>query len=149
MLQEKIEKDLKGALKQRDSVKVGILRLVKADICNYMIEKLLKEIKDEDILGIIQKQIKRHQESIELFKKGSREDLVKKETEELATLNIYMPKMLSEEELKIIVKDTAKELQATDKKDFGKIMKAVIEKTKGRVDGKLVSKLVSELWETK
>lgn len=144
MLQDKLDKDLKEALKQKDSLKISTLRLLRADIQNYMIEKKQKELKDEDVLGILQRQIKRHKEAVEQFKKGRREDLVKKEEAELKILMAYMPEQLTEEELKAIIKDAVQELQAAGKKDFGKVMKAVMEKTKGRADGKTVSRLVNE-----
>lgn len=145
MLQDKIEKDFIGALKEKNEIKISVLRLVKADIKNYMIEKLLKELKDDDIYIILQRQIKRHEESIEQFAKGQREDLVEKETKELEIIKAYMPKGLSEAELKAVITATISELQAVGKKDFGKVIKAVMEKTKGRADGKTVSSLVNEL----
>ena len=145
MLKDRLEEELKGALKQKDTAKTSTIRLLKADIHNYMIEKKLKDIKDEDILTIIQKQVKRRKESIEQFKKGNRNDLVEKEEQELKILEAYMPEQLAEEELKSIIKEQIKELQAAGKNDFGKVMKSVIEKTKGRADGKIISKLVNEL----
>jgi len=144
MLKDKIENDIKEALKQKNLTKISTLRLLKSDIQNYKIEKKLKEAKDEDIFGIIQKQIKRHQDSIEQFTKGGREDLAQKEKAELEILRTYMPKALSEEELRILIKEIIQELQATGKKDFGKVIKATIEKAKGRADGKSVSKIVGE-----
>lgn len=145
MLKDKIDKDCKEALKQKQSNKISILRLLKSDMHNYMIEKKLKELKDEDIYEIIQKQIKRHQDSIEQFKKGQRMDLVKKEEEELQILKTYMPKALSEEELKSIIKEVIDELQPEGKRDFGKVMKAVMEKVRGRADGKTTSELVNKM----
>jgi len=145
MLKDRLEEELRGALKQKDTVKTSTLRLLKSDMHNYMIEKKLKDIKDEDILIIIQKQVKRRKESIEQFKKGNRNDLAEKEEQELKILKAYMPEPLTEEELKSIIEEQIKELQAAGKKDFGKVMKSVIEKTKGRADGKIISKLVNEL----
>jgi len=144
MLKDKIENDIKEALKQKNLLKVSTLRLLKSDIQNYIIEKKLKEAKDEDIFGIIQKQIKRHQDSIGQFEKGGREDLAQKEKAELEILRTYMPKALSEEELRMLIEGVIQELQATGKKDFGRVIKATIEKAKGRADGKSVSKIVSE-----
>jgi len=145
MLQERIEKDLIGALKKKDELVVSTLRLLKSDMQNYMIEKKLKELKDEDVISIIQKQAKKHREAIEQFKKGKRDDLATKEESELKVLKSYMPEELTEEELKKTIKDVIGELGAQGKKDFGKVMKEVMAKTRGRADGKAVSGLVNEL----
>jgi len=145
MLEKKINDELKQALKEKDSVKLSVLRLLKSEIHNYLISKKLKEVKDEEIYTIIQKQIKRHMDSVEQFKKGNRSDLADKEAKELEILKVYMPEMLSEEKVRSVVKETIEELQAAGKKDFGKVMKAVMEKIKGRADGKMISSLVGEL----
>ena len=145
MLKDKIDKDLIEAQKEKDAVSTTTLRFLKSDIQNYMIEKKLTELKDEDILPIVQRQIKRRGESIEQFKKGKREDLAEKEASELKILKAYMPEELSADELKSIVKAAIEEIQPQGKKDFGKVMKAVMEKAKGRAEGKIVSKLVNEL----
>jgi len=145
MLRERLERDYREALKRKDSVKISILRILKSDMQNYMIEKKLKELGDEEIIPIIQKRLKRHQEAIEQFRKGGRDDLVQKEEAEQVILKVYVPEPLSEDELKAVVKDAIVELQASGKKDFGKVMKAVIERVKGRADGKKVSMLVNGL----
>ena len=149
MIEEKIEQDLREALKQKNTVKVSAIRLLKSDIHNYKIEKQVKEIKDEDVYGVIQKQIGQRIDSIEQFRKGKRDDLAEKEEEELKIIRAYMPRQLTEEELKPIIKETINETGASGKKDFGKVIKAVMEKAKGRADGKTISSLVSKLLEGK
>jgi uncharacterized protein YqeY len=145
MLNDKINKNLTEALKQKNTVTLSVLRLLKAHMKNYMIEKKLKELKDEDIYGILKKQAKQHRDSIEQFKQGQRPDLVQKEEAELKIIQAYLPKPLSEGELKTIVRDVINEIKPDGKKDFGKVMKAVMERAKGRADGKAVNKLVNEM----
>lgn len=141
-LEERIENEVKAALKQRDKIKVSTLRMLKADIINTKLDQNKKALKDEEIVKIIQRQVKQHKDSIEQFEKGKRPDLVEKEKKELEILISYMPEQLSEEELKKIIADTIKELEATGKGEMGKVMKSVMERVKGRADGKKVSQIV-------
>lgn len=144
-LYNRIEDDIKLALKGRQAVKVSTLRMVMSAVKNIQIEKNLKEIDDAAVTQVIQKQIKQHRESIEQFNKGSRSDLVKKEEEELKILESYMPEQISEEELFLIVKTALEDAQAMTKADMGKAMKAAMEKVRGRADGKAVSQIVARL----
>ena len=141
MLEEKINNNLKEAMKSKDSIRVSCLRMIIADIKNASIAKQ-EELKDEDIIGILQKQAKQHKESIEGFKKGDRQDLVDKESKELEIIQSYLPEELKPEEIASIVKEAIKETGAKDEKDMGKVMGAVMPKVKGRADGKLVQKEV-------
>ena len=141
MLEEKINNNLKEAMKSKDSIRVSCLRMIIADIKNASIAKQ-EELKDEDIIGVLQKQVKQHKDSIEGFKKGDRQDLVDKESKELEIIRTYLPEELKPEEIASIVKEAIKETGAKDKKDMGKVMGAVMPKVKGRADGKLVQKEV-------
>lgn len=142
-LEEKIEQEFKAALKQRDALKVSTLRMLKAAMNNFKLDKNKKALGDEEIIKIVQRQINQHRDSIEQFEKGKRADLAEKEKKELAILASYMPEQCPPEELKKIVEETVRELGATTRKDMGKVMKAVMEKVKGRSDGKTVSRIVS------
>ena len=144
-LEERIEKEFKEALKDRNELKVSTLRMVKAAINNLRLDGNKKDLGEQDIMKIIQQQIKQHRDSIEQFKKGNREDLVGKESKELAILQSYMPKQLTEEELKKLISDAVSELGATSKKDMGKVIKAVMEKVKGKAEGKTVSQIVGSI----
>ncbi|MFH1784555.1 MAG: GatB/YqeY domain-containing protein [bacterium] len=144
MLLDKIESDLKEAMKSKDSLKVETLRMLKSALNYYKIEKKLEEFKDEDVLTILSRQVKQHKESIEGFEKGNRQDLIEQEKKELAILETYMPTQASAEEVAKVVSEVIKEVGATGKKDFGKIMKPVMEKLKGKVDGKVISQKVGE-----
>ena len=142
-LEEKLEKEFKEAMKAQNSVKVSTMRMLKAEINRFLLDKNVNAPTDSDILKIVAKQIKQHKDSIEHFEKGKRLDLVEKEKQELAILKNYMPEELPEEELKKIITDTISELGATGKRDMGKVIKAVMEKTKGRAEGQIVSRMVS------
>jgi len=143
-LEEKIEVDLKEALKARDAIRVSTLRMLKAGTKNLAIEKRVEKLEDRDVLSVISKQVKQHRDSIEGFTKGGRQDLVDKEKAELAILEAYLPKQLPPEQLRAIIKSTIEKVGAKSKADMGKVMKAVMEEVKGQADGKLVSQIVSE-----
>ena len=145
MLSKKIDTDLKGAMKAKDAVRVSVIRMLKTAINNKMIEKNVSELKDDDIIALIRKDIKRHQDSIEQFRKGKREDLAEKEEAELKILKSYLPKEASPDEIRAIVKNVIEETGAAGKKDFGRVMKGAMEKLKGACDGKAVSSIVNEL----
>ena len=130
-------------MKARDALKVSTIRMLKAEINNLKLTGSKKELKDEDITKIIARQVKQHKDSIEQFEKGKRDDLVEKEKKELKVLLSYLPEQCSPEKLKKIITETIKELGATSKKDMGHVMKAVMEKAKGKADGKTVSQIVS------
>ncbi|MDD5680078.1 MAG: GatB/YqeY domain-containing protein [Candidatus Omnitrophica bacterium] len=145
MLIEKIEADLKSALKQKDTLRTSVLRLLKAAITNKLVEKNSKEIDDSEIISLIRKDAARHQDSITQFRNGKRDDLAAKEAAELEILKSYLPKEPSQEEIKSVVKNVIVEINASGKKDFGKVIKASMEKLKNSCDGKVLSSIVSEL----
>lgn len=142
---EKIESEMKDAMKQRDSLRLSVLRMAIAAVRNTEIVKKVKKLEENDVLQVIQKMIKEHRESIDQFEKGSRPDLVEKETRELEVLQRYVPKEMSEEELKSIIKISVQESGFTSKADAGKVMKVVMEKVKGKADGKIVNRIVLSL----
>ncbi len=141
-LEEKILSDFKEAMKAKDSVKISILSFMRAQFSYLLLEKNKKVIEDADCIAVIKKLIKQHQDSIEQFRFGSRQDLVDKETRELAILKAYLPEEISEELLKKIVDEAIISTQAAGIKDMGKVMKEVLAKTSGAADGKLVSEMV-------
>ncbi len=143
MLKEKINNDLKDAMKARDALKTSCLRMIIADIKNTSIAKQRK-LKDEDIIEVLQRQVKQHKDSIEGFKKGDRQDLVDKEIKELEIIRGYLPEQLTPDEIKDIVKQAIEETGARERKDIGKVIGTVMPKVKGMADGKLVNKIVVE-----
>lgn len=143
MLIEKIERDLKNALKSKDQLRVSTLRLLKSAIGYLAIEKK-DDLKDDDVISVIKKQVKQRKDSIEGFKKGNREDLAQKEHSELEILKVYLPEEITPEALSVIIDEAINETGASTSKDMGMVMKAVMAKTKGSADGKAVSSIVNE-----
>lgn len=144
-LYQKIEDEMKTAMKSHDALRLSVLRMVLSAVKMIEIEKNLKTVEDADVLQIIQRQIKQHKDSIEQFEKGKRQDLADKELKELKILETYMPKQLTEEELLPIIKEAIIQTGASLKSDAGKVMKVVMEKAKGKTDGKTVNQLVLKL----
>jgi len=144
-LYERLESDVKSALKEGNSIKVSVLRMALSVIKTLQIEKNIKSMDDDGVIQILQRQAKQHRESIEQFTKGAREDLAEKEKVELKILEEYLPKQLSDSELETIVKAAVAETGAVAKSETGKVMKVVMEKTKGKADGKVVNRLVQQL----
>jgi len=145
-LAEKLSNDLKTALKSGDKIRLGILRMIKSDIKNKEIEKGASP-GEEEILAMLRSFVKRAKDSIEQFTNAGRTDLAEKEKAELAVIQEYLPKQISEDDIRQIVKDVVEETGASGPKDMGMVMKAVMGKTKGQADGKLVNGLVKEILE--
>ena len=142
-MKDRIAKDIVTAMKEKDKVTLETLRMVKGAIQMEEI-KAKKELTDDDIALVIGKQIKTRKESIEEFKKGNREDLISKTTEEIKVLEKYMPEQLSTEEIDAIVTRAISELGASISSDMGKVMGKVTPLLKGKADMGLVSKLVKD-----
>ncbi len=141
---EKIDSDLKEAMKSKNEIKLGTLRMLKSAIKNKEIDKR-QSLSEPEILEVIQKQVKQRKDSIAEFEKANRQDLSKKEAAEIMVLEQYLPKQLSEIELKAIVQKAIQTSGAKSKADMGKIMKEVMPQIAGRVDGKQVNQMVSGL----
>jgi uncharacterized protein YqeY len=140
-IKNQIDEALKEAIRNQNEVAKNALRGLLTAIKNK--EKDLKRAPDDaEILQIISSQIKQRKESIEQFKSGGREDLAEKEAHEIAVLEKFLPKQLSQEELEAIIAECIQETGATTVKDMGKVMKAVMPKVAGRADGKFVNELV-------
>lgn len=146
MLKQNFQEDLKQSMLAKSELKTSVLRLLLSAINYYEIGKggAGYEATDEDVLSVIQKEAKQRRESIEQFKAGGRQDLADKETQELAILQIYLPEQMSDEEVKKLVIEAIKETEAQTVQDMGKVMGALMPKTKGKADGSLVSNLVKE-----
>ena len=143
-IQKRIEEDLKKAMRERADVARDTLRLLLSELKNKQVE-VNRELAPEEELAVLQRAVKMRQESIEQFKKGGREDLVSRESSELAVIQGYLPKQLSEAEARAAVESLLAELGTRSKKDFGAVMKALMARHKGRVDGKLVQKILGEM----
>jgi uncharacterized protein YqeY len=144
-VQERIDSDLKDAMRAKDAARLGVLRMLKSALKYSAIDKAGAEgqLDDAEAAQVIRKQVKQRQDSIEQFEKGGRPELAAKEKGELEMLNAYLPKGLNEEEIAAMVRDTIAEVGATSKAQMGAVMKAVQAKAAGRADGKTLSQEVS------
>jgi uncharacterized protein YqeY len=140
-LTERVDAELKDAMRAKDTMKLGVLRMVKAALKNVAIEKggADTQLNDAEAAQVVRKQVKQRQDSIESFEKGGRAELAAKEKEELSILNSYLPQAMSTDELTKVVRETITETGATSKAQMGAVMKAVQAKVAGRADGKTLS----------
>ena len=143
-LAERIDSDLKDAMRTKDTTRLGVLRMLKSALKYAAIEKsgAESELDDAESTQVIRKQVKQRQDSIESFEKGGRAELAEKERSELAILNTYLPAAMSSEELSRIVRETIAEVGATSKAQMGAVMKALGPKVAGRADGRTLSQEV-------
>ena len=140
-LRESIDADIKEAMKARAADKLSALRMLVAALKNKEIDKR-RPLTDEETAETIRSLIKQRKDSIEQFTKGGRQDLVDKETAEVAVLEVYLPQQLSREEVEKTVREVIAQTGAQGAKDMGKVMKALMPVLAGRADNKLVSELV-------
>lgn len=143
-LQERLIDDMKAALKAGDALRLSVIRLLRSELRNMEIAKGAPLTDDEVIQGVV-REAKRRREAIEQFQKAGRADLVEKETAELKVLSQYLPEQLDEAEIVGIAQEVISELQATSKADKGKVMGALMQRVRGRADGRLVNQIVDRL----
>src|SRR5436189_3311830 len=141
-LPERIDSDLKDAMRAKDAGKLAVLRMLKSALKYAAIEKSDAGLDDAEATQVIRKQVKQRQDSIESFEKGGRPELAAKEKDELAVLQAYLPQGLSADELTKIVQETISELGATSRAQMGAVMKALQAKVAGRTDGRTLSQEV-------
>lgn len=142
-LAERIKNDLKDSMLKQNAGKTSALRMLKAAIMNLEISK--KDFTDADVLGLIQKQVKQRQDSIEQFEKGGRPELAKKEREEITIFEAYLPKQVDDAQLEKTVRDALGGAGIQSKKEFGKAMKLVQDKLQGSADNKRLSTLLNKI----
>lgn len=149
-MEERIQKDIMSAMKEKDEVRLTALRAVKTAIMQTKTSPNFKgdrdaNLPDADVLKIMQKLAKEREESFNIYVTAGRNDLADKEHKEMLIIKEYLPKPLTEDELNIVVKETIEEVGASTMKDMGKVMGMVSQKTNGRADGKVVSMIVKKL----
>jgi len=146
MLKKKLQEELKQSMLGRTELKTSVLRMLLSALNYYEIQKggAGYEATDEDVLTVIQKEAKQRRDSIEEFKKANRMELVDKETKELEMLQVYLPRQMSEEEIKSLVEDSINQTGAKTISDIGKVMAVLMPRVKGKADGGLVSRVVRE-----
>jgi len=144
MLLEKIREDMKAAMRARDTVALGALRMIVAAVMNEEV-KLGKSLDDAGVMGILQRGIKTRKESVEQFTKGGRQELADKETKEIEVLQRYLPQQLDEAGTRALVEKVIAEVGAQHKGDVGKVMRKIMTEHRGEVDGALVQRIAGEI----
>ena len=137
-MKDRILKDIVTSMKEKDKERLSVLRMVKGAI---QLEEINKKetLKDEDVIGVLAKQIKTRKESIVVFEQGNRQDLIDQTNREIAILEEYMPEQLSMEEVEKIIEEAFESVKPESMKDMGRIMKEVTPKLKGKADMSMVS----------
>ena len=141
---EKVQADMYTAMKSGDKEKANTLRNVLSKLKDKQIEKR-EDLSDEEEIKILQTLVKQRKESIELYEKGKRNELVAIERKEMEIINSYLPKMMSDDSIKNIVKSVIESSGANSMADMGKVMPEVMKQGKGLIDGKTAQKFVSEM----
>jgi uncharacterized protein YqeY len=143
-LSDRLNEDMKQAMKSQDKFKLSVIRMVRSTIKNSEID-LKRPLDDNEVLDVLTREIKQRKDSLQEFSKAGRDDLADNLKAELVILAEYMPQQLSEEEVKAIVQQTIQQIGASSKADMGKVMTALMPQVKGRADGKIINQLVQQL----
>ncbi|MCM3040517.1 GatB/YqeY domain-containing protein [Paenibacillus motobuensis] len=142
-LSERLNEDMKQAMKSQDKFKLSTIRMVRSTIKNLEID-LKRTLDDNEVLDILSREIKQRKDALQEFEKAGRDDLAASARAEVEIIAVYLPKQLTEEEIKVIVQQTIQETGASSKADMGKVMSALMPKVKGRADGKLINQAVQQ-----
>lgn len=143
-LLERLNIDMKQAMKNKEKDKLSVIRMVKSSLQNEAIKLGNSELTEAEELTVLSRELKQRKDSLQEFSNAGREDLVEKIQTEIKFVEAYMPQQLSEAEVSEIVKETIQSVGATSKADMGKVMGALMPKVKGKADGSLVNKLVQQ-----
>ncbi len=141
-LKEKINEDLKNAMKAQDAFRTETLRSIRAEILKMDKSGMNREMNEEEELQLLTRQVKMRKESIEMFQNAGRTDLVERETKQMEIINEYLPKQISREEAEKIIFGIIESTGASTLKDIGKVMGPVMKELKGKFDGKLIQEIV-------
>ncbi|MVO99429.1 MULTISPECIES: GatB/YqeY domain-containing protein [Paenibacillus] len=142
-LSDRLNEDMKQAMKSQDKFTLSVIRMVKAAIKNIEIDTR-KTLDDNEVLDVLNREVKQRKDSLQEFQNAGRDDLAESLKAEIDILMKYLPQQLTEEEVNVIVQQTIQEVGASSKADMGKVMAALMPKVKGRADGKLVNQLVQQ-----
>jgi len=143
-LKETLLQDMKEAMKNKDAVRKNTVQLIRAGVLQIEKDKQI-ELDDEGVLDVIAKELKKRRDSLPDFEKSGRADLIENLNKEIEVLLGYLPKQLTEDEIKVIVEEAVKESGASSMKDMGKVMGLITPKVKGRADNKIVSTFVKQM----
>ncbi len=142
-LEERLVDEMKQAMKSNDKLRLSTIRMARSAIKNREIDQR-KKLDDDDVLRVIQGMVRRGEESVQQFQAGGRMDLVEKEQKEIEILKSFFPPALSQEEILKFIEQSIEETQASSLKDLGKVMKSLMPKLGGKVDGRMINQLVKE-----
>jgi len=142
-LAERLEDEMKSALRAGDKLRLSVIRMARAAVKNREIEDRGK-LDDDTIVKVISGLVKKGEESLGHFQQANRSDLIEKQEEELKVLRSFLPQPLSRDEILTLIEETVKETKALDMRDLGKVMKSLMPKIAGRADGKAVQQMVRE-----
>jgi hypothetical protein len=142
---QRLNDDMKEAMKSGETLRRDVIRMAIAAMKNRRIELIVKELEPAEEFAVMQKCVKTREESVLVYTQGNRPDLADKERAEIAILQVYLPTKLSEAETRTLLENLAKELGVSEKKQLGVLMKAVNERHKAQVDGRLASKIAGEI----
>jgi len=143
-LQDRIQSDIADAMRTKDSLKLGVLRMMKAAVMNKKVEKM-KDLDEPEVLAVFNSLVKQRKDSIDQFRKGGREELAQKEEAEIKVIESYLPAAASEDDIRRAIQEAIEETSAASMKDMGKVMKATQARLAGQtVDGARVSQMVKE-----
>jgi uncharacterized protein YqeY len=143
-LLERLNQDMKTAMKNKEKTKLSVIRMLRSEIKNEEIERQ-HTLNDEEVIEVLMRELKKRKDALQQFEEAGRDDLVQQLREEISVIEPYLPEQLSEEELRELVREVVQETGASSKADMGKVMKAIMPRVKGRADGKLVNRLVQEV----
>ena len=143
-LKEQLDQDLKVAMREKDTLKLSVVRMLKSAV-KYREIELMKPLDDAGVLGVIASEVKRRRDSVEQYKAGNRQDLADKEEAEIKILQAWLPQQLTPEELRAKVDAAIAQTSAKGPKDMGAVMKALLPEVQGRAEGKTVSDMVKAL----
>jgi len=143
-LKDKINEDLKNAMRKQDVARIETLRSIRAEILKMDKSGMNREMNQEEEISLVKKQAKMRKESIEIFEKAGRIDLVEKEKKQLEIINEYLPEQLSEEQTEKIISEIISALGEVSEKEFGKIMGLTMKELKGKVEGNMIQNLVKK-----
>ena len=143
-LKDKLAQDLKTAMKEKDTIRKNVVQMIRAGVLQIEKDKLIT-LDDDGVLEVIAKQLKQRKDTLPDYEKSGRSDLIAELKAEIGFLMEYLPAQLSDEELEVIVKEAVAEVGASSVKDMGKVMAAVMPKTKGRADGRRINEIAKSL----
>ena len=143
-LSDRLQEDMKLALKAKDASRLSTIRMLRSSVGYARIEKG-DELTDDEVTGVLAREAKKRRETIEAAQRGGRSEVAEREKAELEVISGYLPKQLDEAEIEAIAKEIVAEVGASDIKDRGKVMGALMQRIRGRADGKLASQTVEKI----